>query len=171
MAVLLATALAGCAGESRPTFSPTPSTSSSPIFSSTASAEAAAKSLYKRYLSLSQSLAESGGRDFGQMSSILTARALQAEKADAAVLVSKDLRTVGPTSLRAFKLQRADLKTGVVIAYACVDLAKVKVIDASGKDITPKSRPTRQTSLPSFVSRDGELLLDINGTWSGKSVC
>jgi hypothetical protein len=96
---------------------------------------------------------------------------LVAEQESAEALRTRSLRTVGPTRLKKFVLREVDLRTGGVTAYACVDLSKVKVLNAKGKDVTPAERANRQTSVPVFEWRDGRLLLAKDESWSGESIC
>lgn len=142
-----------------------------PVFSSGEEALAEARATYAEYLRVGQAVSEDGGRDVDRFTSVLTPTALAEEEKGAELLRDRKLTTVGPSKLVAFKLERADLVDGSVRAYACVDLSKVRVITAGGRDVTPASRPNLQTSRPSFVWQAGALKLKADETWSGSSIC
>jgi hypothetical protein len=141
------------------------------VFESSADASAAAKRVYLRYLQIGREVSEDGGRGVGRFNQVLTESALREEKAGAKLLQTKKLVSTGATELTGFKLQRANLATGEVAAYACIDLSNVRVMTSAGKDVTPKGRPARQTVRPTFVWKLGRLMVEANGTWSGSTVC
>jgi hypothetical protein len=101
----------------------------------------------------------------------LTPAAYRAEVASFKTLQARGVQTAGASKIIKFEAQRMDLTSGHIIAYACVDLTDVKVINRAGKDVTPKGRSNRQTSLPAFGMHGGTLKLEVNGTWSGDSIC
>ncbi|WP_133767491.1 hypothetical protein [Amnibacterium kyonggiense] len=170
IAITLGSVLAGCTPVVEGP-GPASSPQSSAVFSSSKQAAAAAKAVYEKYLRIGEVVSESGGNDVDRFAPFLTKSALDAERKGAEELRRSKVRTFGMTELRKFQLQRADLKSGRVEAYACIDLSDVKVEDEDGKDVTPASRPSLQTLKPTFVWSGGHLLLEENGTWSGSSIC
>jgi hypothetical protein len=130
-----------------------------------------AEGVYQRYLADLRKVSEDRNKGYERMRTYLSPSAFSAEAQSFDALSDKGLHTVGPSKLSKFKAQSVDVERGTVTAYACVDLTAVRLIDKSGKDITPSSRPNRQTFLPSFVLSGEKVLLKENGTWSGASVC
>ncbi|WP_375388065.1 hypothetical protein [uncultured Amnibacterium sp.] len=96
---------------------------------------------------------------------------MKAERSGADYLVDKALRVTGESKLVRFKLQAADLDTGEVAAYACVDFGQTHVIDNKGRDVTPVKRIDQQTSLAKFIWSGKRLALSENSAWSGQSLC
>jgi hypothetical protein len=130
-----------------------------------------ARRIYSRYLDAVAQVSGSGGEDVTILRPLLTDDALKDEVASFADLRARGIHTEGEVRLVEFQPQKVSAASGRVVAYACVDLAEVRVRDESGKDVTPRSRPNRQTSLATFVTSGGVLRLDENGSWSGESIC
>jgi hypothetical protein len=141
------------------------------VFKSKAKALEAAKAVYERYLSIGQAVSESGGRGADRFHEVLAGEAFAEERRGVEVLRARNLVTTGATRLTAFKLQSADLRSGSVAAYACIDLEKVRVRTAAGRDVTPAKRVNKQIVRPLFVWDSGRLLLKENGSWVGEPVC
>jgi hypothetical protein len=174
LAMSTALVLAGCAQ----TASPPPVRSSAALptpaaqrFVSTTAAGASAKSTYETYLTASQHVSEAGGTGVQMLRPLVSDGEYSTEVAGAKALESKGLKTKGATRLLKFELQSADLRTGSLRAYACVDLSAVHVFDADGTEVTPASRPRRQTSVVGFEWSRDHLVVSKNGTWSGPSIC
>lgn len=172
-ALVAALALSGCATEPAGpvTLSPVPVGTPTPVFASKAEAAEAAKDAYERYLKAVGEVANDGGEDAGRLRPFLTPAAFEEEARAVQQGRQAGLRTRGTAKLRALKLQRANLSSGALTAYACVDLSGVTVLDESGDDVTPKDRVDQQTGLATFTFESGRLLLARNGTWSGVSIC
>lgn len=170
LGVVGASGLAGCASS---TFDKLPEASLTPTVAvvERGQAESRAKMLYLKYLEIGDEITSDGGSGVDQLAPLLTQRALSAEREAATYYISNSLHTRGEARLVAFRLQQVDSKTGNSSAYACVDLSSVRLLNAKGKDVTPNSRPDRQTSLVRFVENSGRLKLQENGTWSGQSIC
>jgi hypothetical protein len=130
-----------------------------------------ARIVYERYLKAVEEASEKGVSRYDLLKSLATPKAYAAEVKSLEAQRVKGIHTSGPSNLIKFQIQSVDVASGHVVAYACVDLSKVKVLQASGTDVTPASRPNRQTSLPSFQTSGGILKLDVNGSWSGESIC
>jgi hypothetical protein len=168
--------LAGCTGEGEgvPSVSRSgmgESTKPSARFASQSEAAGAARKLYEEYLAASRRVSEQGGRGVSQLKPLVTPGDYSDELAGAKALATRHVVAKGPTKLIRFRLQRADLESGALTAYACVDLSKVRVLDARGTDVTPPGRPDRQTSLVKFDWFESHLAIARNGTWSGQSIC
>jgi hypothetical protein len=146
-------------------------TAAVPLFENRADALKAAEDVYLRYLKIGQQVSEDGGSGVDRFKAVLTGDAYDEERRGAEVLQQKKLVSTGATRLTAFEVQSADLQSGAVRAYACIDLKDVRVRTASGRDVTPAKRPRKQMVQPTFVWAAGRLMLKENGTWSGSSIC
>lgn len=170
MAVLAT--LSGCASASpTPTVGATPAVTSKSAFASKEEALAAARVAYAKYLRAGDNISNSRGQELDQLQSLVTADDFKTERAGAVAFAASGVHTTGLTVLKSIELQDADLAHGRIAAYACVDYSDVRVFNKAGKNVTPPSRPDLQTWLVRFVGGPRALLIDGNGTWSGKSIC
>jgi hypothetical protein len=164
-------ALAGCSADSPKDLGTIEPTSASVGPEQSEQFVQRARKLYSDYLAVTQQIAEKGSKDFRRLRPLLSSKAYETEVNAFKSQEARGLRTTGPSELIRFRAQNVEERAGVIVAYACIDVSKVRVVDKSGKDVTPASRPDRQTFLPSFVTEDGRLVLGENGTWSGASIC
>jgi hypothetical protein len=171
VAISLTLGIVGCA-KSEPA---EPSTSAASVearrFKDSSAAGNEAQRRYVSYLSAVDSVSEAGGVGLERLGTYVTEKQLVEERAGAKYLKDHRLRVVGNTELLRFRLQSADVLTGAVSAYACVDFRKARVLDKAGKDVTPIGRTDRQTSIARFVWQDGGLVVSENKAWSGQSIC
>ncbi len=151
----------------------TPSASSAPdaVFSSIAEAQAATRAVYVRYAAASDAILQAGGSDASSIRPYVTPAEYSREVAGFKALAKQEWRLTGHTTVGPVRIRSADLNTGLVTAYVCVDNSHSKIIDSDGRDVTPKDRPASQTTLARLVWRSGDLLIDENGPWSGQSIC
>ena len=150
---------------------PTTSTTSTPgIFASRSMALELSRRAYSNYLLLGDSVSEDGGRDVGRLRTALTPEEYAVESRSYERLLKRNLVPTGASRLTRFELQRANLSTGAVAAYVCVDVGDVRILKDS-KDVTPDKRVTRSTFVASFLWVQNRLLLDKNELWSGESIC
>ncbi|GAA4752819.1 hypothetical protein GCM10025783_27110 [Amnibacterium soli] len=147
------------------------SSSSSQSVDSSASLLAAARKVYVSYIHVSSKISQDSGRGVERLKPYLTADAFQRQRASVDSVAKRNIRTVGDPELIAFEAQSREASSGGLSAYACVDFSRVRVKTSSGKDVTPVSRPDRQTSVPIFVLENGRLVLSKDGVWSGESIC
>jgi hypothetical protein len=127
--------------------------------------------VYEKYLRAVDALSESGGREVGVLGSYVSERQLKEENQGARYLKDGNLRIVGVTKLLRFKIQTADLQSGSISAYACVDFGGARVVNQKGEDVTPSGRVDKQTSLARFDWVGNGLVVDENAAWSGESIC
>ena len=170
--LLLALVLSASTGCAEAEMAQRPPSSTPPIpgaFTSRQQAELEAKRVYLRYLKVSDEVSDGGSR-VDAFRPLLATSAYLEEVESQQELTKRHLRAVGPSRLKAFRLQSADLRTGNVKAYACVDFSEVRVLSGR-KDVTPQDRLPRQTSLAEFERRENRLVLKLNGKWPGQSIC
>lgn len=130
-----------------------------------------ARLAYEGYLSTAAAVAADKGKNPDRLRVYLTARAVESELDGLKEIAGHGWTVKGESRLRGFKIQSFDSRTGVLTAYACVDLTRARIVDSAAKDVTPAGRANLQTSLPRFVRVGSSMKLDENGTWSGKSIC
>ncbi len=171
-AVLLT--LAGCA-PTESHASSEPSASATPVFSSDAEALAAAEKAYAAYLKVSDEIGHDGGKSPERIDGFVTKSRLQTELRGSKAIESRGIRTVGSTAFRAASLQGMSYfgTNFEVTIYACWDTSGVRILDASGNDVTPAGRVSEETLEVSFVTEHGmlPLRLDSDDSWSGPSSC
>jgi hypothetical protein len=130
-----------------------------------------AKRVYLNYLKVSDRISENGGRGVEELAAYVSASDLARERKSAGYLQEHGLRIVGTSRLLKFAAQRVDSASRRATAYACVDFSRTKVLDKAGKDVTPRDRADRQTTVAEFVRIGDRFVVNENKPWSGKSIC
>ncbi|MCU1447557.1 hypothetical protein, partial [Cryobacterium sp.] len=164
--------LAGCAeaATSAPTSSPPTPT---PVFASDEEALAAATAAYANYLKLSSVVAHDGGADARRMSDVSTGEALETEIRSLEGMAEAGTVGVGELSYDKFTMQSAELSSGSLTAYVCLDVSATDVLDISGESVLSDSRVDR---LPlevafAFDKDDQQLLVERTRIWDGDNFC
>jgi hypothetical protein len=175
VAVAFAALLGGCAPQVQPP-PPKPSPSSSPVFASDEEALAAATKAYAAYLKVSDQIAQEGGMGSERLDSLVTTNWLPTEVAAFERFSKTGNHQAGSTTFRLGKIQQIDQSSdgATVSAYVCTDFSEVRILNASGEDVTPASRPSRVAVVAEFESKtvgSQSLLLSRNEPWSGTGVC
>lgn len=106
-----------------------------------------------------------------KLEEILTADVLAEEAEGAQYLRDRHLEVSGATKLLKFEVQKADLRSGAVSAYVCLDFSQNRVLNQAGDDLTPSSRKDKQTSFVRFVWSNNVMKIRENGAWPGESIC
>jgi hypothetical protein len=164
--------LAGCGGSDPiPTLPPTPS--ATPIFASEEEALAAAEEAYAAYRRTSDLIASDGGSDPERIEPFVTESRLADEMRGFATMREKRLRIVGEASFEVLSVQRYEEFGGdaEVVFYACSDISEARVIDESGRDVTPTDRSDRLVLEVVLRSVEGALPLRLvsDDAWPGES--
>jgi hypothetical protein len=168
IAALLAMPLAACS-PTQPTPSPTPTPVHTALFASDAEALKAATDAYAAYLKVTDTISHDGGANPERIKPYVTENAYGDASASYNVLQQRRWHTAGDTTFRDPRLER--MTRDAVSAFVCSDVSGVRVLDAVGADVTPR---TRKDVLPielAFVWRGGRLLLDSSNSWSGENFC
>ena len=175
-AVVLLVGTSGCATEPAP--APTASASSSPtpaapVFASDEEALAAATEAYANYLAVSNSVAQSGGKDSQQMATVAVGEALEEELQSLSELSKAERVGVGDVKFDSLTIQSAELNSGSVTAYVCLDVSETDVIDNAGTSVLPPDRVDRLPLEVSFTAdKDANvLLLERTRSWGGSNFC
>ncbi|MFC0678712.1 hypothetical protein ACFFGH_12760 [Lysobacter korlensis] len=164
-------ALTGCSGEpEQEAPASTPSPTAIPVFASEEEALAAAEDAYREYLEMSDAIARDGGRDPERLGSLVTRDELVRAVAEFEAFAESGRQTRGSSRFNTFSLQQYESlsKVAQVTVYVCLDVSDVRVVDESGRDITP-AREARQPLSVIFVSADEgsqELVLQRSEQWS-----
>lgn len=136
---------------------PVPTPTPTPAFASEEEAFAAAEEYYDAYVAAGN--ARIGGHQSPNPQDFLVGSALQADLDGVRFLQEQGLHLVGAGALTSFTgvdLRQAD-GHATVLALACLDTTGVRVIDASGADVTPADRAEVVAQLVEFVSQDGNI--------------
>lgn len=175
-AVLAVLLLAGCVpGE--PVITPEPDPDVTPIFASDEEALAAATEAYARYLEVSDQIAADGGADPERMIPVVSTAQYLKEVDGFEKLQRGELHIVGASKFDTVSLQSWSMvepSVALVVIYACSDASLTSVLDASGKDVTPESRPDRTPFELEFSSSSDDersLVLSRSDLWTGADFC
>jgi len=169
-----ALALTGCAPVPAPiaTVSASP-TADAPAFASEADALEAARTAYAAYLALSTTVGHEGGKSPERMASVLMGEALSAEVASLQNLAARGEHGVGEFEFDSLVLQSADLKSGRVIAYLCLDNSGADIVDELGTSTAPARVAERYPLEVSFAldTTQHRLLVQKSESWRGSNFC
>ncbi len=170
----LSVALTGCVPDDDPIVVD-PEPSASPIFESDEEALAAAEEAYGIYVQLSDQILVEGGVDPERVSPLVSAQLLDELLEGFQLYSDNGWRTSGPSTYDSFQLQQLDQPSdgpASVVVYLCADLSSVRLLDATGADVTP---PSRKDRLPLEVEIDFESpqtgLIARSELWSGEDFC
>jgi len=176
VAATLLLVLAGCVPvDSKPSTSP--SASATPVFASDAEALAAAEKAYAAYLKVSEAITGDGGASPDRIDPYVTAGQAPREHETYAYFSQNDFHTVGTATFSPPSLEQIEfdkLGAAELTVYTCVNASSVRVLDASGTDVTPANRedltPLEVTLVSSKTTRS-RLLISESSRWSGSGVC
>ncbi|MCI4658699.1 hypothetical protein [Cryobacterium zhongshanensis] len=172
MAGLLA--LSGCAPSPAPIAPVSASpTADAPAFASDTEALEAARTAYSAYLALSTTVGHEGGKSPERMAAVATGEGLEYEITTLRSLADKGVHGVGEFTFDRLRLQSADLNSGSVEIYVCLDVSGTDVVDSSGISTTSPDRPVRYPLQVSFRMNDSgqHLLVENSESWLGTNFC
>jgi hypothetical protein len=167
-------ALSGCASSPAPIASPSASpTADAPAFASEADALEAARKSFTEYQALSTQIGHEGGASPERMSAVATGEVLAGEITSLKGLSTEGLKGVGTLAFDRMSLQSADLNSGQVETYLCLDVSATDLVDSSGVTVVPANRPLRYPMQIGFrFSRaDNRLLVETSEQWLGSNFC
>lgn len=166
--------LAGRRGAPRLHDRPSAAATDEPIFASDEEALAAAVEAYEAYSEMSWQIAAEGGADGKRIRSLVSDTLAEQFEAEFATLAEAGIRSTGTP--RVFGGRLADRRVSgdgeLVQAYVCQDVTSVRLLDSSGKDVTPADREPVSAVLTRF-SASGEtgLILEDVEKWDDDSFC
>jgi hypothetical protein len=151
-----------------------PTPSSTPVFASEEEALAAAEDAYAAYSEVADAVASSGGSDPERLSPFVTEDQLQNEIESAAYYEQHQIRSVGAPAVVSFELQQyfETVEGAEVVAYVCLDVSGVIVLNSEGQDVTPVDRqPIVPLEVGFLAERADRVLISSSELWSGDSFC
>ena len=176
--------LSGCSAAPAPTVTAPPASASpvprptealgaAPVFASNDEALAAATAAFGEYQSMSNTIAHEGGTDPQRIENFAMGTVLESELGIYKTLSTGGLRLVGDLAFDSLAIQSANLESGAVTAYVCLDVVNTDVVDGNGLTVVPPGRPDRYPLQISFI-RDpssDRLLVEKSDSWSGSNFC
>jgi len=164
--------LTGCVdGDPLPTLPPTPT--STPIFASEEEALAAAEEAYAAYLEMSNLIASEGGVNPERIAALVTDERLIDELRGFETLRELQVHTSGRDTFETIELQRFDQTDdgAEVVLYVCWDASAVRVLDATGADVTPSERNVHDLLevVMVTVGESPSLVLSSDEPWSSST--
>ena len=168
-------ALAGCV----PTGtggSASPTASATPVFASDAEALAAAEKAYAAYLTVSDQIANDGGKDPERLDGLAVGTLLSDDQDGFRSFVQKGWHSIGTTELTKTVLQSADLgaevsSEGAVTVYLCEDVSRVDVVDVNGVSVVSAARPGQQQFQVTLDLVQSRLIPSEREPWTGSGIC
>ena len=152
---------------------PSPTPTVAPIFASDEEAHAAATQAYANYLDMSSLIAHDGGANPSRMTSVAVGEALETEIQTLEGMSEAGTVGVGVLNFDTLTLQSADLASGMLSAYVCLDVSESDVIDRSGVSVVAVDRVERLPLEIGFIfeSANQRLLLERTRSWDGENFC
>ncbi|WP_308797025.1 hypothetical protein [Agromyces silvae] len=143
-------------------------------FSSDEAALAAASRAYGRYLEVLDGL--SAPEDVGRLGEVATPDYAEELESSLAGLLSEGRRFEGQSSFDSMRVFERWSQRGVefVSTYVCFDSSGVRVLDASGADVTPPDRIDRLPAVVRFQSAPDDrwrLIAKGSDAWRGNDFC
>jgi hypothetical protein len=147
------------------------------MFTSDEEALAAARETYEAFLAASDAVLADGGTGIDRIDMYAGPAVVATEHAGFERFSRDALRLTGATKVVAFELQSQRSSGGSaqeITAYACIDVANVDVIDASGNSVVSDARPDLTPFEVAFSAARGSptgLIVTSNLVWTGAGVC
>lgn len=169
---LIGLLLTGCVpGDAGPT--PTPVPSSTPVFASDEEALAAAEAAYAAYQAeVDRALAtyETGG-----LASVASGDALATAEESASNYQAAGKKLTGTSEIDSLSLTQGGVASAsgdLIQIYACLDISKTDVVDASGSSVVVEGRQLRYPVVVDLrIGPDNRLLVDSEQVWDGDDFC
>ncbi|TFC56061.1 MULTISPECIES: hypothetical protein [unclassified Cryobacterium] len=163
---------AGCTAAPKPA-PPSPTPTITPIFASDEEALAAATEAYANYLKLSVVIAHEGGNNSSRMEGVAVGEALETEIHALEGMLEAGTAGVGVLKFDTLTMQSADLATGELSAYVCLDVSESDVVDSAGVSVVSVDRVERLPLEIGFVFEPAtqRLLLERTRSWDGENFC
>lgn len=173
---LTSVAAAGCASE-EPEVSASPSRSLAPVFTSEEEALAEVNATYTDYLATSDLITSEAGSDPNRIDPYVTSNYRDSEVEGYKIFSTRNVHTVGLSTFDSVRFQRfsTNLNAGdLITVYLCSDVTAVRLIDASGNDVTPADRQNRlplEVDFAVTLTDSASLQINRSDVWSGQDFC
>jgi hypothetical protein len=144
-----------------------------PVFASNDEALAAATAFYLSYQEIANTISRDGGADPHRIAAFVTEDMLPGEIATFERLTARGVHLVGDIDFDSMSVQSADLKSGSINLYMCLDVSNGEVVGADGISVAPPDRPLRYPLVVALVQNgeNSQLLLEKSEVWSGSDFC
>jgi hypothetical protein len=160
--------MTGCA--SPPPLPKSQETTSSESTLTEEQALALAEETYSSYLKVYSKLIAGGGGDISSISPFLTDERLKLEEQELKILSSEGLKIIGNPSFRSVSMN--PISSDSYQLLICLSGKDTKVIDSSGKDVTPSSRPNElPMQVTMQLSSSSTFKISESQAWSGQNFC
>jgi hypothetical protein len=143
------------------------------VFRTDAEALAAAEKAYRAYeAAVDKSLSTADGAELSQ---VATGQALEAAMESVDKYKSSGRRQVGQSAVKSVdpadlsRLLTAHPISGQI--YGCLDVSRVVVVDASGRDVSVPGRDTIYPTLVTLEWKRSRLLVGEEKVWDGANFC
>ena len=176
LAIVVLLALAGCVQPS-PHVIPTSAPSTKPVFASDAAALAAAEKAFEGYVTASDAIGSDGGKNPERIARWVPPARLKIETKAFNSFATTGERLDGPSAISHFELQELHQTSDgrvTLTAYACDDVSGSRLVDSSGADVTPSTRPDivpLQVHFQNLTARSKVLVVEGSDPWSGSNFC
>ncbi|MBG6213776.1 hypothetical protein IWX77_001712 [Cryobacterium sp. CAN_C2] len=122
---------------------------------------------------MSNKIAHEGGVDPQRISDFAVGKVRESELGVYETLSTGGLHLVGDLAFDSLTIQSADLESGAVVAYVCLDVSDTDVVDGTGLTVVPPGRPDRYPLQVSLIrgSTSDRLLVEKSDSWSGSNFC
>lgn len=169
--------LAACApGTNEPTPSPSPVETDAPIFASDEEALAAAVAAYEAYRQTSSEITSVPSTDIEKIREVVKSPYADQLVREFEALRESQVTSVGESRAYGHRLAGRSETNGVaeVSAYVCRDTSQVRLVNASGEDVSPPDRSLTSAVLAQFESSaadPGTLIVAELERWNDSAFC
>lgn len=174
LALLVASALAGCATEPTPAPTHTAAATDAPVFASDEEALAAATKAYAAYLKASDAISNDGGTDPERIAPFIAPSLLKSELEGFAGYRSAGAHSVGSTTFVVSSVQgieaSKDFGTSISL-YICEDVSDLDVVDSKGVSLVSPSRTPLTPFEVTFEGSADSIVLGYREVWEGRNFC
>ncbi|PVZ93817.1 hypothetical protein DDQ50_08495 [Amnibacterium flavum] len=144
-------------------------TTSAPVFASDEEALAAAEKAYAAYTEMSDLIASEGGVDPERIEHLASGDVLEGVLATFERFRDESLTLKGETTFDSLVLQRQDSLE--VVAYLCLDVTNVDVVNEAGETTVSPDRRDRLPFEVTFEVAGGQLIPANRQLWQSGSKC
>lgn len=131
---------------------------------------ALAEETYSSYLEEYSKVIGDGSGDTRLISPYLTEERLRLEEEELQILSSEGLRIIGKPSFRSVSISQ--ISTDSYQVSICLSGLGTKVVDSSGKDVTPASRPAElPLQVTMQLTSNSTFKISESQAWSGQNFC
>lgn len=136
------------------TADPAPTPTATPFFASKKEAFAAAEETYRAYTDASNATVLTDSKTFEPVFAWLRADALDAARKNYSGYNANRLTRIGTSTFDHFTGAAYKAASRTVVAYVCIDVSTIDVVDPEGRSVVPADRPPRRAVEVTMISAD-----------------